>query len=77
MADLNTGTHNIHYEVIDLTAPWIEAPETIFFHHGVGANWRCWLGWAAALTDRYRLVALTCRAMANPSLVMLKSPLRP
>ncbi|MBT6986907.1 MAG: alpha/beta fold hydrolase, partial [Rhodospirillaceae bacterium] len=57
MADLNTGTHNIHYEVIDLTAPWIEAPETIFFHHGVGANWRCWLGWAAALTDRYRLVA--------------------
>mgnify|MGYP006424422063 FL=1 len=57
MADLNTGTHNIHYEVIDLTAPWIEAPETLFFHHGFGANWRCWLGWAAALTDRYRLVA--------------------
>ena len=57
MADLNTGTHNIHYEVIDLTAPWIEAPETILFHHGVGANWRCWLGWTPALTDRYRIVA--------------------
>ena len=57
MSELKSGTHNIHYEVIDLTPPWIEAPETILFHHGVGANWRCWLGWTAALTERYRLVA--------------------
>jgi pimeloyl-ACP methyl ester carboxylesterase len=57
MAELNTGKHNLHYEVINLTAPWVEPAETILFHHGVGANWRCWLGWAAALQDRYRLVA--------------------
>ncbi len=57
MPELNTGGHRLHYEIIDLTAPWIEAPETILFHHGVGANWRCWLGWTAALQDRYRLVA--------------------
>jgi pimeloyl-ACP methyl ester carboxylesterase len=56
-ANLTTAKHNIHYEIIDLTAPWIEAPETILFHHGVGAHWRCWLGWMAALQDRYRLVA--------------------
>ncbi|MBT3370805.1 MAG: alpha/beta fold hydrolase [Rhodospirillaceae bacterium] len=57
MPELKTGTHNLHYEIIDLTAPWAEPVETILFHHGVGANWRCWLGWAAALQDRYRLVA--------------------
>lgn len=57
MSDLKSGGHNIHYEIIDLTAPWIETPETIIFHHGVGANWRCWLGWFASLQDRYRLLA--------------------
>ncbi|MFP6698158.1 MAG: alpha/beta hydrolase [Alphaproteobacteria bacterium] len=56
MTELKSAKHAIHYEVIDLTAPWIEARETILFHHGVGANWRCWLGWTAALVDRYRLV---------------------
>ncbi len=56
MPELKSGGHNLHYQIIDLTAPWAEAPETILFHHGVGANWRCWLGWAAALQDRYRLV---------------------
>ncbi len=57
MPELDTGAHRLHYNVTDLTAPWIEAPETILFHHGVGANWRCWQGWAAALQDSYRLVA--------------------
>ncbi|MDA1098751.1 MAG: alpha/beta hydrolase [Proteobacteria bacterium] len=57
MPQLDTGAHRLHYEIVDLTAPWVEAPETIIFHHGVGANWRCWLGWAAALQDNYRLVA--------------------
>ncbi len=56
MAELDTGAHRLHYEIIDLTAPWIEAPETILFHHGVGAQWRCWLNWAPALQDQYRLV---------------------
>jgi pimeloyl-ACP methyl ester carboxylesterase len=57
MAELDTGPHRLHYEIIDLTPPWVEAPETILFHHGVGANGRCWLGWAPALLARYRLVA--------------------
>ena len=57
MTDLKTDRYNLHYEVIDLTPPWIEAPDTIFFHHGVGANWQCWLGWVAQLQDRYRLLA--------------------
>ncbi|NQV61455.1 MAG: alpha/beta fold hydrolase [Alphaproteobacteria bacterium] len=57
MPDLDTGAHRLHYEIIDQTAPWVEAPETIIFHHGVGANWRCWQGWMPALLDRYRLVA--------------------
>ena len=57
MPKLDTGAHRLHYEVIEQTAPWIEAPETILFHHGVGANWRCWRGWMPALLDRYRLVA--------------------
>ncbi len=57
MTELKTDRYNLHYEVIDLTPPWIEAPDTIFFHHGVGANWQCWLGWVAQLQDRYRLLA--------------------
>ena len=57
MTELKTDQYNLHFEVINLTPPWIEAPETILFHHGVGANWRCWLGWAAQLQDRYRLLA--------------------
>ena len=57
MTELKTNRYNLHYEVIDLTPPWIEAPDTIFFHHGVGANWQCWLGWGAQLQDRYRLLA--------------------
>ncbi len=57
MRELSTAKHKIQYQVIDLTQPWIEAPETILFHHGVGAQWRCWLGWTAALADRYRIIA--------------------
>ena len=57
MTELKTDQYNLHFEVINLTPPWIEAPDTIIFHHGVGANWQCWLGWVAQLQDRYRLLA--------------------
>jgi pimeloyl-ACP methyl ester carboxylesterase len=56
MPELDSGAHRLHYDLTDLTAPWIEAPETILFHHGVGANGRCWQGWMPALLDRYRLL---------------------
>ncbi len=56
MTDLDTGRHSLYYRMIDLTPPWIESPETILFHHGVGAQTDCWSGWIGALADRYRLV---------------------
>ena len=56
MTELKMDRYTLHYEMIDLTTPWIEVPDTILFHHGVGANWRCWLGWMAQLQDRYRVL---------------------
>lgn len=43
------------------TSPWILQPETILFHHGLGARSECWHGWISALTDQYRLVFFDMR----------------
>ena len=29
---------SLYYNVLDMTPEWVEQPETIIFHHGVGAN---------------------------------------
>jgi pimeloyl-ACP methyl ester carboxylesterase len=44
-----------------LTLPWIERPETILFHHGLGASSRTWAGWLPVLADRYRIVRFDMR----------------
>ena len=45
----------LHYEVIDLTAPWAAGAPLIVFHHGVGATADIWADWLPALVDRYRV----------------------
>jgi pimeloyl-ACP methyl ester carboxylesterase len=50
----------IHYEVLDLVAPW-ERPETIIFHHGIGASPGIWQDWLPHLIDRYRIVRFDMR----------------
>jgi len=51
----------IHYEVIDLVAPWEPARETIIFHHGIGASAGIWQEWLPELIDRYRIVRFDMR----------------
>jgi len=51
----------IHYEVIDLVAPWQRARETIIFHHGIGASAGIWQEWLPELIDRYRIVRFDMR----------------
>ena len=51
----------IHYEVIDLAAPWERTGETIIFHHGIGASAGIWQEWLPELIDRYRIVRLDMR----------------
>ena len=51
----------LHYEVDDLTLPWIAEPQTILFHHGLGATSGTWAAWLRVLADRYRLVRFDMR----------------
>lgn len=55
----STGT--LHREVIDITPPWVRAPETILFHHGVGACGEIFGDWLPALAGRYRIVRFDMR----------------
>lgn len=57
MPKLETGYGSVSYAVQEPLAPWLETPETILFHHGVGARRQCWAGWMPTLIDRYRIVA--------------------
>ena len=49
------------FELIDLTPPWIERPETVVMHHGIGAVRAIWRGWLPALVDRYRVLLFDMR----------------
>ena len=61
MAMADTAQGRLYYEVIDLTPPWVRAPETILFHHGIGTTGDIWRDWLAALVGRYRIVLLDVR----------------
>jgi pimeloyl-ACP methyl ester carboxylesterase len=51
----------LHYEVVDQTAPWQASGETILFHHGIGSCAEMWRGWWPCLIDSYRLVSFDMR----------------
>lgn len=61
MPFVETPTGNLHYEVCDLTPPWIEEPQTVLFHHGVAAHPAVWSAWLPAITDKYRVVRFDLR----------------
>ena len=56
MAFVPSGAFKLHYDVIDMVAPWHDARPPILFHHGVGASMEIWTDWIFALADRYRIV---------------------
>lgn len=65
MATLKTPHGALYYQAVDLTAPWVKAPETILFHHGVGTNCEVYAGWMATLVERYRLVRFDVRGLGR------------
>jgi len=65
MPFVEAKTGRLHYEVCDVVAPWIEQPQTIVFHHGVGANLHIWAPWIPVLASRYRIVRFDMRGFGR------------
>jgi len=65
MPFVQTQTGPLHYEVCDVVAPWIEQPQTIIFHHGVGANLHIWTPWIPVLAPLYRIVRFDMRGFGR------------
>jgi pimeloyl-ACP methyl ester carboxylesterase len=61
MPTLSVPGCDLHYDVVDLTLPWIAEPQTILFHHGLGASSKTWAAWVPVLADRYRLIRFDMR----------------
>jgi pimeloyl-ACP methyl ester carboxylesterase len=61
MASVESGGAKLHYELIDLVAPWERTRETIVFHHGIGASAGIWTEWLPELITRYRIVTFDMR----------------
>lgn len=60
------GGH-IAYRTIDLTPPWVEDPQTVIFHHGIGTTSEMWLEWLPRLIGRYRVVLFDFRGFGESS----------
>jgi len=65
MPFLETDAGRVYYEAIDITAPWVDAPQTILFHHGVSTNSGLWSEWLPHLVDRYRIVRFDVRGFGQ------------
>ena len=61
MATLKLTGGELAWSLIDLTPPWVAAPETIVMHHGVGANQHIFDGWLPALIGKYRILRFDMR----------------
>lgn len=67
MPMIETGTGTLFYDVCDIVPAWIENPQTIVFHHGIGANTHIWADWLPVLATRYRLVRFDMRGFGKSS----------
>jgi pimeloyl-ACP methyl ester carboxylesterase len=56
-----TTDGTLHYDLVDVPAPWQPAGLPILFHHGIGSSALLWRGWFPALIDRYRVAAFDMR----------------
>jgi pimeloyl-ACP methyl ester carboxylesterase len=61
MPSLISSGCELHYQIHDLTPPWLEDKHTVIFHHGLGATGGTWAGWFPALADRLRIVTFDMR----------------
>ncbi len=67
MPELQRPAGPLHYEITDLTPPWVDPPATIVFHHGVGITSAIWSAWLPVLAGRYRLVRFDTRGFGRSS----------
>jgi len=51
----------LHYDAVDIVAPWQTKGLPIVFHHGIGSSAMLWRGWFPALIDRYPVIAFDMR----------------
>jgi len=65
MPFVQSGTHRLHYEVVDIAAPWHAAAPTLIFHHGIGADSGIWSDWIPLLADRFRIVRFDMRGFGE------------
>lgn len=68
MAYAESGGGRIYYEVIERPAPWVRAPQTVLFLHGIGIDHRIWTKWIPQLADRYRLVLMDMRGFGKSTI---------
>jgi pimeloyl-ACP methyl ester carboxylesterase len=65
MSFIETSDINIFYEIIEPTQHHLKNPETIVFHHGIGADPGIWRDWLPNLIDQYRVVLFEMRGYAR------------
>ncbi|HWI36092.1 MAG TPA: alpha/beta hydrolase [Burkholderiales bacterium] len=65
MAYVESNRCRIFFEVIEAQAPWVRAPQTVLFLHGIGIDLRMWTKWIPALADSYRLVLMDMRGFGR------------
>jgi len=44
MPQLSVSGSTLHYQIHELTAPWVEQPQVVLFHHGLGSTSGLWSG---------------------------------
>ena len=75
MPTLTVPGCTLRYDVHVLTAPWIEQPQTVLFHHGLGATSGVWSRWLPELVDRYRVVTFDMRGHGGSAHPTADAPL--
>ncbi len=67
MPMINSLSGSLYFDLCDVVPPWIDNPQTIVFHHGIGANTHIWADWLPVLATRYRLLRFDMRGFGKSS----------
>jgi pimeloyl-ACP methyl ester carboxylesterase len=65
MPMMETGSGALYYDLCDVVPAWVDAPQTIIFHHGIAANTHIWAEWLPVLATRYRLLRFDMRGFGK------------
>jgi pimeloyl-ACP methyl ester carboxylesterase len=65
MPDVERPGCQLAYELLDVTPPWVEHPETIVFYHGVSVTAALWSDWIPVLCNDYRILTFDTRGFGR------------